>query len=80
MQLRSSRIESVSATIPNICQFVAIRGIRGLCGIGVLGKYGHIFSIVLGVYSHILVLFLVYIFIFCVIFVYVLSNFWYCFS
>ena len=21
---------------PNICQFVAIRGIRGLCGIGVL--------------------------------------------
>ena len=22
---------------PNICQFLSIRGIRGLCGIGVLG-------------------------------------------
>ena len=37
IQLRSSRTEYVSATNLNICQFVAIRGIRGLCGIGVLG-------------------------------------------
>ena len=35
-QLRSSRTEYDSATNPNICQFVSIRGIRGLCGIGVL--------------------------------------------
>ena len=35
IQLRSSRTEYVSATSPNICHFVAIRGIRGLCGIGV---------------------------------------------
>ena len=34
-QLRSSRTEYDSATNPNICQFVSIRGIRGLCGIGV---------------------------------------------
>ena len=34
-QLRSSRTEYDSDTNPNICQFVAIRGIRGLCGIGV---------------------------------------------
>ena len=25
---------------PNICQFVAIRGIRGLCGIGVISSVG----------------------------------------
>ena len=35
-QLRPSRTENDSATNPNICQFVSIRGIRGLCGIGVL--------------------------------------------
>ena len=35
-QLRPSRTEYDSATNPNICQFVSIRGIRGLCGIGVL--------------------------------------------
>ena len=34
-QLRPSRTEYDSATNPNICQFVSIRGIRGLCGIGV---------------------------------------------
>ena len=31
MPLRSSRTEYDSATNPNICQFVAIRGIRGQC-------------------------------------------------
>ena len=36
-QLRPSRTEYDSATNPNICQFVSIRGIRGLCGIGVYG-------------------------------------------
>ena len=36
-QLRSSRTEYESDTNPNICQFVTICGIRGLCGIGVLG-------------------------------------------
>ena len=35
-QLRPSRTEYDSATNPNICKFVPIRGIRGLCGIGVL--------------------------------------------
>ena len=35
-QLRSSRTEYKSAMNPNICQFVSIHGIRGLCGIGVL--------------------------------------------
>ena len=35
-QLRSSPTEYDSATNQNICQFVSIRGIRGLCGIGVL--------------------------------------------
>ena len=35
-QLRSSRTQYGSDTNPNICQFVAIRGIRGLCGIEVL--------------------------------------------
>ena len=35
IQLRSSQTEYVSATNPNICQFVTIRGIRALCGIGV---------------------------------------------
>ena len=34
-QLRPSRTEYDSATNSNICQFVSIRGIRGLCGIGV---------------------------------------------
>ena len=37
-QLRPSRTEYDSATNPNICQFVSIRGIRGLCGIGVLAR------------------------------------------
>ena len=37
-QLRPSRTEYDLATNKNICQFVSIRGIRGLCGIGVLGK------------------------------------------
>ena len=37
-QLRSSRTEYDSDTNPNICQFVAIRVIRGLCGIGVLAR------------------------------------------
>ena len=41
-QLRSSRTEYDSDMNPNICQFVAIRGIRGLCGIGVYGMdYGN---------------------------------------
>ena len=35
-QLRSSRTEYDTATNPNIYQFVSIRVIRGLCGIGVL--------------------------------------------
>ena len=35
-QLRSSRTEYDSDTNPNICQFEAIRGILGLCGIGLL--------------------------------------------
>ena len=35
-QLRSSRTKYGSATNPNICKFVSIRRIRGLCGIGVL--------------------------------------------
>ena len=35
-QLRSSRTEYDSAMNPNICKFMSIRGIRGLCGIGVL--------------------------------------------
>ena len=35
INLRPSRTEYDSATNPNICQFVSIRGIRGLCGIGV---------------------------------------------
>ena len=39
-QLRSSRTEYDSDTNPNICEFVAIRGIRGLCGIGVLHVLG----------------------------------------
>ena len=34
-QLRSSRTEYDSATNPKICQIVPIRGIQGLCGIGV---------------------------------------------
>ena len=38
IQLRSSRTEYVSANDPIICQFVAIRGIRKLCGIGVLER------------------------------------------
>ena len=37
-QFRPSRTEYDSATNPNICQFVSIRGIRGLCGIGVLNN------------------------------------------
>ena len=40
-QLRSSRTEYDSSMKPNICQFVAIRVIRGLCGIGVLYIYEH---------------------------------------
>ena len=36
-QLRSSQSEYESATNPNICQFVSIRGILGMCGIGVIG-------------------------------------------
>ena len=35
-KLRSSRTEYDSDTNPNICKFVAIRGIRGLCGIGTI--------------------------------------------
>ena len=35
IRLRSSRTENVSATSPNICHFVTIHWIRGLCGIGV---------------------------------------------
>ena len=35
IQLRFSRTEYESVTNPNICQIVAICGIRGLCGIGV---------------------------------------------
>ena len=35
LQTDDSRTEYVSATFPNICQFVAIRGIRVLCVIGV---------------------------------------------
>ena len=38
IQLRSSRTEYVSAKDPIICQFVAIRGIRGLCRIGVIER------------------------------------------
>ena len=41
-QLRSSRTECDSDTNPNICQFVAISGIRGLCGIGVLEINGFV--------------------------------------
>ena len=37
-QLRSSRTKYDSATNPNIYQFVAICGIRGLCGIGVWAR------------------------------------------
>ena len=37
-QLRSSRTENDSATNSNICQFVSIRGIRDLCGIGYMYK------------------------------------------
>ena len=33
-QLRTSRTDYDSTTNPNIYQFVAIRGIRGLCGMG----------------------------------------------
>ena len=33
--IRPSRTEYDSATNPNICHFVSVRGIRGLCGIGV---------------------------------------------
>ena len=42
-QLRPSRTEYDSAKNLNICQFVSIRGIRGLCGIGVLARFepGH---------------------------------------
>ena len=36
IQLKSSQTEYVSAMNPNICQFMAICGILGLCGIGVL--------------------------------------------
>ena len=35
-QLRSLRTEYDSATNPNICKFMSIGGIRGLCGKGVL--------------------------------------------
>ena len=38
-QLRFSRTEYDSATNPNICQFVSIRGIRDLCGIGVVKSF-----------------------------------------
>ena len=34
-QLRSSQTEYDSATNPNICQFMSICRIQGLCGIGV---------------------------------------------
>ena len=37
-QLRTSRTDYDSTTNPNIYQFVVIRGIRGLCGMGALGK------------------------------------------
>ena len=36
IRLKPSQTEYDSATNPNICQFVSIRGIRDLCGIGVL--------------------------------------------
>ena len=39
IELRSSRTEYVSDTNPNICQFIAICGIRGLCGIGLYGRH-----------------------------------------
>ena len=42
-QLRSSRTEYNLDTNPNICQFVAIRAIRGLCGIGVSGNILQLF-------------------------------------
>ena len=38
-QLRTSRTDYDSTTNPNIYQFVAIRGIRGLCGMGAYEKF-----------------------------------------
>ena len=37
-QLRTSRTDYDSTTNPNIYKFVAIRGIRGLCGMGALNN------------------------------------------
>ena len=36
IQLKTSRTDYDSATNPKMCRLVTIRGIRGLCGIGVL--------------------------------------------
>ena len=44
IQLRYSRTEYVSATNLNICQFVAIRGIRALCGIYKTVLFAHTFT------------------------------------